>query len=203
MKKMHDPCCSKCHHSAEKPCPDLIECRVNGPVCHESIDCRNLRHEALDLISRKKVEKPVIYVGAGTCGLGAGATQTIEAVKAWLASSKKDADVLEVGCIGLCVQEPLMDIQLPGRARVSFGEVTGNKVAGILDKVFAGNIPTENLLGQFSVEGEGSWKDVPEFFASSFQAADTPRARQLWRNQPGSHRRIYRTRRLSRPRENP
>ncbi|NLF98100.1 MAG: NADH-quinone oxidoreductase subunit NuoF [Candidatus Riflebacteria bacterium] len=175
MKKMHDPCCSKCHHSAEKPCPDLIECRVNGPVCHESVDCRNLRREALDLISRKKVEKPVIYVGAGTCGLGAGATQTIEAVKAWLASNKKDADVLEVGCIGLCVQEPLMDIQLPGRARVSFGEVTGNKVAGILDKVFAGNIPTENLLGQFNVEGEGSWKDVPEFFASSFFKPQTRR----------------------------
>jgi replicative superfamily II helicase len=68
-----------------------------------------------------------------------------------------------------------MDIQLPGRARISFGEVTADKVNSILDKVFAGKVPDENLLGQFSVEGSSSWKDVPEFFASSFFKPQTRR----------------------------
>ncbi|PKL45957.1 MAG: NADH-quinone oxidoreductase subunit F [Candidatus Riflebacteria bacterium HGW-Riflebacteria-2] len=175
MKAMHDPCCSQCHHSAEKPCPDLIECRINGPLCHDSEECRKMRRESLELISRKKIEKPVIYVGAGTCGLGAGAGKTLEAVKNWLASNKKDAEVLEVGCIGLCIKEPIVDIQLPGNARVSFGEIIGDKVAPLFDQVFNGNIPSENLLGQFSVEGYDNWKDVPEFFSSSFFKLQTRR----------------------------
>lgn len=175
MKKMHDPCCSKCHHSSEKPCPDLIECRVNGPVCHSSDECRSLRQESLKLINRNKVEKPVIYVGAGTCGLGAGASKTIKAVNSWLKNNKKEAEVIEVGCVGICMKEPLMDVQLPGRTRLGFGEVTGDKVDGILDKVFSGTIPQEQLLGQFMNEESSSWKDVPEFFKSDFFKAQTRR----------------------------
>ena len=175
MKKMQDPCCEKCHHGKETPCPDLIECRINGPVCHDSADCRSTRNEALDLIKRNRVTKPVIYVGAGTCGLGAGAAKTLEEVKNWLTKNNKEAEVLEVGCIGLCVQEPLMDVQLPGRSRICFGGVSGDKVEKILDRVFTGNIPEEHLLGQFKLEGDGNWQNVPEFFSSSFFKSQTRR----------------------------
>ncbi|MBU1105141.1 MAG: NADH-quinone oxidoreductase subunit NuoF [Candidatus Riflebacteria bacterium] len=175
MKKMQAPCCSKCHHTNESPCSNLIECRVSGPVCHDSPDCNSIRNEALNLIKRTKVEKPVVYVGAGTCGLGAGAAKTLEAVKDWLAKNNKDAEVLEVGCIGLCVEEPMMDVQLPGRSRISFGRVSGDKVENILNKLFTGNIPEEHLLGQFKLEGDGNWQNVPEFYSSSFFKAQTRR----------------------------
>ncbi|PKL45497.1 MAG: NADH-quinone oxidoreductase subunit F [Candidatus Riflebacteria bacterium HGW-Riflebacteria-1] len=175
MMNMKDPCCSKCHHSNETPCPDLIECRISGPVCHDSKECRSNRTAALSLIRRYKVEKPVIFVGAGTCGLGAGAGKTLDAVKNWLKENKKEADVLEVGCIGTCMQEPMMDVQLPGQARVSFGEVTGDKAATILDKVFSGTIPEEHLLGQFPNAESKSWKDVPDFFESAFFKPQTRR----------------------------
>ena len=33
------------------------------------------------ILKREKIDKPMIYVGAGTCGLGAGATETIAAIK--------------------------------------------------------------------------------------------------------------------------
>ena len=175
MIQMKDPCCSKCHHSNEKPCPDLIECRINGPICHDSSECSSHRATALNLIKRNKVEKPVIFVGAGTCGLGAGAGKTLEAVKSWLAKNNKDAEVLEVGCIGICIKEPLLDVQIPGKARISFGDVTGDKVDNILNMVFTGNIPEEHVLGQFSSKDSSSWKDVPEFFNSSFFKVQTRR----------------------------
>ncbi len=175
MKNLLDRCCSKCHHSKENPCPDFIICRTEGPLCHESETCKATKLEFLDLEKRIKVNKPVIYVGAGTCGLGAGAAKTLEEVKGWLARNNKDAEVLEVGCVGLCIKEPLMDVQLPGKARLSFGEVTGDKVEPILNQVFNGEIPKDCLLGQFPIDGESNWKEVPEFFKSSFFKSQTRR----------------------------
>lgn len=175
MKKMLERCCSKCNHSKETPCPDLIECRISGPICHENADCKTAKLEYLELVKRNRVNKPVIFVGAGTCGLGAGAAKTLEEVKNWLEKNKKDAEVLEVGCVGLCIKEPLMDVQLPGKSRLSFGEVTGDKVDSILSKVFAGEVPENALLGQFPLEGESNWKDVPAFFESSFFKTQTRR----------------------------
>ncbi len=61
-----------------------------------------------------------MYVGAGTCGLGAGAKETLAAVHEYLDGREIKADVVMVGCIGLCSFEPLVDVQLPGRNRVCF-----------------------------------------------------------------------------------
>ncbi|MEW6710142.1 MAG: NADH-quinone oxidoreductase subunit NuoF [Candidatus Riflebacteria bacterium] len=175
MKNLLDRCCSQCHHSKETPCPDFIICRTEGPICHKSDECRNEKLNLLDLVKRNKVEKPVIYVGAGTCGLGAGAAQTLEEVKSWLKKNNKEAEVLEVGCVGLCMQEPLMDVHLPGKARLSFGEVTSKKVEPILNQVFNGEIPKDCLLGQFPTEGENSLKDIPQFFKSDYFKNQTRR----------------------------
>ena len=100
-------------------------------------------------LRREHVEKPTIFVGTGTCGLGAGAAFTLEAVKKYLADKKIDADVVEVGCIGLCALEPLVDVQLPGRTRLMFQTVTKDKVVDLLDGVFAGEPPKELIMSQF------------------------------------------------------
>ena len=78
--------------------------------------------------------RPAIYVGAGTCGLGAGAQATMDAVRAYLDSHEIQADVVKTGCIGLCSVEPIVDIQLPGRTRVSFQQVTAQKVPQLLGR---------------------------------------------------------------------
>ncbi len=82
------------------------------------------------LLRRDQVAKPTIFIGTGTCGLGAGAGKTMEAAKAYLAEKKLDADVVEVGCLGMCSDEPMLDVQLPGKARVSFARVTADRVNG-------------------------------------------------------------------------
>jgi (2Fe-2S) ferredoxin len=80
-------------------------------------------------LRRENTSRPAIFVGAGTCGLGAGAAKTLQAVKTWLNERAVEADVIEVGCIGLCSAEPLMDVQLPGRSRVMFQHVTEENAA--------------------------------------------------------------------------
>lgn len=111
-------------------------------------------------LRRETVSKPVIFVGAGTCGLGAGAGKTLVAIKEYLSSREIDAQVLEVGCIGLCSSEPMMDVQLPGYNRVSFQNVEENKVESILDKIFQLEIDHDNVLCQFPSEKNKVWNDV-------------------------------------------
>jgi NADH:ubiquinone oxidoreductase subunit F (NADH-binding)/(2Fe-2S) ferredoxin len=112
-------------------------------------------------LRRESLSRAVIFVGAGTCGLAAGAARTLEAAKRYIKEKKLDADILEVGCIGYCAAEPLLDVQLPGRARVSFQRATGDAVPAILDSVFTSEAPLkDHVLGQFEDTGE-KWAKVP------------------------------------------
>jgi len=142
-------CCDKCWNSSSKVCPESVECIKEGPLCHEDKDCGNARLSRVNEFLREDVAAPVIFVGTGTCGIGAGAGKTVQAVKAWIAEKKINASVVEVGCVGACFLEPLMDVQLPGRPRLSFSEVTEKNAAEILDSVMAGTVPAGNLIGQY------------------------------------------------------
>jgi len=113
------------------------------------------------VLKRDIIRRPVIYIGAGTCGLGAGAAKTIASIKKYLDEKDITADIIEVGCIGLCSAEPMMDVQLPGKSRVCFQQVTDNKVEGILDNIFAGQVLKESVLGQHRNSTLETWKDIP------------------------------------------
>ncbi|MFU8843861.1 MAG: NADH-ubiquinone oxidoreductase-F iron-sulfur binding region domain-containing protein [Bacteroidales bacterium] len=117
--------------------------------------------DELARIRRDYVTKPVIYIGAGTCGLGAGAEQTLLASKKYILEQGLDAEIIQVGCIGLCAAEPILDIQVPGKNRISFRNVTFDKVADILDQIFHQNPLHELTLGQFRTEMSEPWSGVP------------------------------------------
>jgi NADH:ubiquinone oxidoreductase subunit F (NADH-binding)/Pyruvate/2-oxoacid:ferredoxin oxidoreductase delta subunit len=150
-------CCAECWHSATRPCPQLVECLATGPLCHDSAPCHTGRRARNVRLRREGVTRPVIYVGTGTCGLGAGAARTMAAVRSYLERRPHvGAEVVEVGCIGLCVEEPLVDIQLPGRPRLSFPRVIEKQVDGLLDALFSGLPFPVAPLGQFAWNSFGS-----------------------------------------------
>ncbi len=64
------------------------------------------------------------------------------------------------GCIGLCAAEPIVDLQLPGRTRVSFQKVTADRVPALFDEVFAGTMPAAQAIGQFRKEGLEAWPNI-------------------------------------------
>jgi NADH:ubiquinone oxidoreductase subunit F (NADH-binding)/Pyruvate/2-oxoacid:ferredoxin oxidoreductase delta subunit len=126
--------------------------------------------DQLSVIKREKIEKPIIYVGAGTCGLGAGAAETIVAIKNYLDKNKIDAEIMEVGCIGLCKAEPLVDVQLPGKNRLAFQNVTGDKAEAVLDAAFSNNLKGQNILGQIQIGNNNKWEGVNDFYKLPFFA---------------------------------
>ncbi|HNY58798.1 MAG TPA: NADH-ubiquinone oxidoreductase-F iron-sulfur binding region domain-containing protein [Bacteroidales bacterium] len=115
----------------------------------------------IDLLLRRHLRRPVIYVGTGTCGIAAGADATLKAAKEYLKINQLEADLIEVGCVGLCSAEPLLDYQAPGRARVSFQHVTADKVYEILEECFHNHISDEHVLGQVASEGHELWHGIP------------------------------------------
>ena len=112
-------------------------------------------------LHKKDGKVPIIYLGTGTCGFGAGAGKTLAAIRTYLAKTGQQATVVEVGCLGLCSREPLLDVQLPGRSRVAFVDMTEEKVPAFLHKVFEGELPDAEILGQHRDASLVAWADVP------------------------------------------
>ncbi|MCX6268244.1 MAG: 4Fe-4S binding protein [Bacteroidetes bacterium] len=116
--------------------------------------------EQLSLIKRTKVSRPVIFVGMGTCALIAGAEKTLKAAEKYLADHQIAGEVIRVGCLGLCSAEPLMDVQLPGKARISFHHATEDKVEDLLNSAFHRTLLQETILGQFKNEAQEEWSKI-------------------------------------------
>jgi NADH-quinone oxidoreductase subunit F len=103
---------------------------------------------------------PVIYVGAGSCGRAAGAMDVIAAVEETTERLKIRTRVLQVGCIGPCYLEPLMDIRKPGLPRLSYANVTAKKASEIVEAVLDRG-ETLKPVGYF---GEQPFDGVDRFF---------------------------------------
>ena len=85
----------------------------------------------------------------------------MQAVKENLAKHNIDANVMPVGCVGLCYLEPLVDIIKPGRPRICYSHVTREKAAQIIGDYLVKDNPRPDLaLGTI---GEGTIESIPKF----------------------------------------
>ncbi len=114
----------------------------------------------LSYIGGERVHKTHIYVGMATCGQIAGAERTFRAIQEYLEDHQSDAVLVEGGCIGLCREEPIVDVQLPGKARLSFAQVHAEKVQLLLDDILNDNLPDLPLLGQHPNPILQPWEQV-------------------------------------------
>ena len=103
--------------------------------------------------------KPWIRVGAAICGRAAGSTEVLAALRDELQRRGIDANLHEVGCLGLCFAEPLVDIKRPGRPRLLYKNVTPAMVPELVEAYLVGDDPRADLaLGSL---GEGTAPGVP------------------------------------------
>jgi NADH:ubiquinone oxidoreductase subunit F (NADH-binding)/(2Fe-2S) ferredoxin/ferredoxin len=86
----------------------------------------------------------------------------LEAIKATLAQHKLEATITQVGCIGLCYAEPLVDIVKPGRPRISYGNVTPEIIPQLIEDYLIHDNPRADLaLGTL---GDGDIEGIPKLF---------------------------------------
>lgn len=80
-----------------------------------------------------------ITVGLGTCGLAAGAGETLTAIQTELEARNLSAVIGQVGCVGMCSYEPMIEMQANGNPRLTYGQATAKNVREIFASYFEGS----------------------------------------------------------------
>jgi len=107
-------------------------------------------------------EKTRILVGTATCGRAAGAMVVLEAIEKELSQRNIEALVTQIGCIGLCYSEPIVDIIKPGRPRISYANVTPEIIPQLIEDYIINDNPRPDLaIGVMSEDGVAG---IPRFF---------------------------------------
>ena len=97
---------------------------------------------------------PWIRVGTALCGKAAGCDPVLDALHKSLQSRQVAANVSQVGCLGLCFAEPLLDVQFPGGPRIFYGNVTPESVDEIVASHVALGTPVTHLALGFLEGGD-------------------------------------------------
>lgn len=100
-------------------------------------DLRELRAEVHDEIVGRYDVGTTLVVGMGTCGIAAGARDTLRALFNILAQRGIDAHLTGGGCLNRCAHEPLVTIHRADAPPVMYGNVTADKVPELVEKHLA------------------------------------------------------------------
>jgi NADH-quinone oxidoreductase subunit F len=105
----------------------------------------------------------IITIGMGTCGIAAGAREVHDAFEKELRRRKISATLRATGCLGVCAKEPLVDVQLPGQARVLYANVTPELAPALVEQHILGGRPLRNLmLGSLPADDESLARVEPQ-----------------------------------------
>ena len=87
-------------------------------------------------------------VGMATCGIAAGARPVLNAFVDEVAKRHlENVVVTQTGCIGMCQFEPIVEVFVPGKDKVTYGKVSPEKVA----RIVADHIVNGNPIAEFTV----------------------------------------------------
>ena len=88
-----------------------------------------------DIHMRDTEKKGKIVVAMGTCGIAAGAKETLQAVVNELEKNGiDDVSVVQSGCMGLCDVEPTIEVVMEGSDPIIYGHVSPEQVTRIVDQ---------------------------------------------------------------------
>ncbi|MBI1939511.1 MAG: 4Fe-4S binding protein [Ignavibacteriales bacterium] len=165
MNNYLEKCCDQCWHSKETPCEQFVACCIEGPLCHKDENCKTKFKELYDTLTYADHNLPLIFIGMGTCGLASGADKVKKSIEEELEKLGKKAQIVSTGCIGYCAKEPIVDIKLPGKDRISYCEVLPKDVSEFIKTtIVEGGVYKKKLLGTF---GKGT-ETVPNINETPF-----------------------------------
>lgn len=102
--------------------------------------------KAMDL--RQSKDRGKIVVAMGTCGIAAGAKDTLMAVIEELdKASVHDVQVVQSGCMGLCDREPTIEVSMKDQPSIIYGDVDDANARRIVrEHVQGGQVVAELVI---------------------------------------------------------
>ncbi|MBP6211317.1 MAG: (2Fe-2S) ferredoxin domain-containing protein, partial [Anaerolineales bacterium] len=83
----------------------------------------------------------------GTCGIAAGARDTMKSVLNYIeAQNLSGVTVTQTGCIGKCEQEPIMQVIIGDSAKVTYGNVNAEVAAQIMKQHVQNGTPVKDYI---------------------------------------------------------
>lgn len=100
-----------------------------------------------ELELRSGEHRAKVVVCMGTCGIAAGARDTMKAILAALqARAMTDVAVVAAGCRGFCEQEPLVEVQILNEPAVTYGHVDAAAAERIVAEHIAAGKKVQELV---------------------------------------------------------
>lgn len=115
----------------------------------------------LDEVKRVKTKKPIISISKTTPSIIAGANELEKSVTDYLQERNVDAEIIEMGSFGLINYEPVVSIQLPGKNKLYFKNVSTDNIISILDGTFNNYIQEDGVIGQDRSNVSEPWEYIP------------------------------------------
>jgi NADH:ubiquinone oxidoreductase subunit F (NADH-binding)/(2Fe-2S) ferredoxin len=93
-------------------------------------------------------DKTRIMVGMATCCISKGADKVMTGIKEEAKKRGFKANVVPVGCTGLCYKEPTVEVIQPGKPKITYGDITPERVPQLIEAVGKGGVKKEWALYQ-------------------------------------------------------
>jgi NADP-reducing hydrogenase subunit HndB len=119
------------------------------PTVKSLDDLKRLREEALEKRKMKTADgKAQVIVGMGTCGIAAGARDTMKAILEYIESqSLSGIIVTQTGCIGQCEKEPIVQVVIGDQPKVTYGKVNSETAKRIMkEHVGSGQVVKDHVI---------------------------------------------------------
>ena len=113
-------------------------------------DLMEIRNKTLNQVNLRKDREDGIrvVVGMATCGIAAGARPVLKAFSEEIAKrGLNNVTVAQTGCIGMCRLEPIVEVTVPGKDKVTYVHMTPEKAA----RVVAEHIVNNNPVAEYTV----------------------------------------------------
>src|SRR5699024_745785 len=105
---------------------------VRAEITRQQFEERQARAQQHWNRTYRDAGKPVILVGWDSSSVAHGAVETFFAIRQWLADNHVDAVLRRAGGWGSYYADPQVDIMMPGAPRISYRQITTDKVPELL-----------------------------------------------------------------------
>ncbi len=92
------------------------------------------------------MEKIIAKLGLGSCGIAAGADIVWTELKKVVNDNKMSVKIEKTACIGMCFEEPVLELSGAGKPKVMLGKVEAKDIQSILDGYLNDKLEYHNII---------------------------------------------------------
>ena len=120
-------------------------------------ELKAIREQTLDRLNNRADDQEFkIVVGMATCGIAAGARQTLLKFMSGLGEKNiNNITISQTGCLGMCSVEPIVEIYDKDNQKTTYIHVTEDKV----DRIIEEHLINKNIISEFEIMDDEAKKN--------------------------------------------